>query len=142
MLLSAFPIWFVVTSCNLLDLLECRLTRASGSSADLLREGVSGQLSWYTHFPTSAPALQTECHHIVEGCMVFVFLFLLVFGCWLLAGVVQLFGIGVHHLFLSWRLTLRSMRVIFSTKKGIFFVCCRSAYGHGSYLLLQSTYIH
>ena len=38
-------------------------------------------------------------------------------GCWLLAGVVQLVGIGMYHLFISWRLNLRSVMVSFSTKK-------------------------
>ena len=82
-LLSAFPIWFVVTSCNLLDLLECRLTRATWFISRSPEGGCFGQLSRYTPFPTGAPALQTECYHIVEGCMVFCISVLV--GCWLLA---------------------------------------------------------
>ena len=38
-------------------------------------------------------------------------------GCCLLAGVVRLFGIGTYHLFISWRLNLRSMMASFSTKR-------------------------
>ena len=89
------------------------------------------QLSRYNPFPTGAPVLQKECYHLVDGCIVFCISALV--GCWLLAGVVQLLGIGTHHLFINWRLNLRSMMVSFSTRKGVFFMCCRSPCGASSY---------
>ena len=96
-----------MSSSDILDLLECKLTRAMWFISRSPEGGCFGAIKSVHPFPTGAPALQTECYHIVEGCIVFCISVLV--GCWLLAGVVQLFGIGMYHLFISWRLNLRTV---------------------------------
>ena len=74
-----------------------------------------------------------ECYHIVEG--LYGVVYLCSFGCWLLARVIQLFGIGAHHLLHIPQLEVELERheSNFLQKKGIFFTRCHSVCGASSY---------
>ena len=71
-------------------------------------------------FPTGALALQTKCYHTIEGCIIFCISVIVV--CWLLVRGGSAFCFKMHHLFISWRLNLRSMMVSFSKEK-VFSAC-------------------